>query len=73
MSDSSSERVAPPSWIQNGSCHNPHLESDAEYLINNVVEWRDISKAIILFIVSCFTIIANFCFMFSINIITFRR
>ena len=73
MSDSPSERAAPPSWIQNGSCHHPLLESDAGYLINNVVEWKETFKAIILFIISFLTIITNFSFILSINIVTFRR
>ena len=73
MSDAASERAPPPSWILNGSCHHPLLESDAEYLINNIVEWKEIFKAIILFIISFLTIITNFSFILSINIVTFRR
>ena len=73
MSDSSSERDPPPSWMMNGSCHNPLLDSDGEYLINNPVELAEISKAIILFIISLLTIITNLCFILSINLDTVRR
>ena len=68
-----SERDPPPSWMLNGSCYNPLLESDEEYLVNNPVDWGEISKASSLFILSLLTIIANLCFLLSINMITIRR
>ena len=57
----------------NGSCHNPLLELDTEYLINNPVELAEISKATVLFIISLLTIITNLCFILSINLVTVRR
>ena len=56
-----------------GSCYNPLLELDTEYLINNPLELAEILKATILFIISLLTIIANLCFILSINMATVRR
>ena len=68
-----SERARPPTWVQNGSCHHPLMESDAEYLINNHIEFIEILKATILFFISFLIILSNFCFIFSINIVTYRK
>ena len=57
----------------NCSCHHPLLESDAEYLINNPLDWGEIVKANVLFILSILNIITNLCFLLSINMITVRR
>ena len=73
MSDSLEQAAAPPSWIQKGSCHHPLLESEAEYLVNNIVEWKEIFKAILLFIISSLTIISNVGAIFSINIVQYKR
>ena len=73
MPDSPSEHDHPPSWSMTGSCYNPLLELDTEYLINNPLELAEISKASILFIISLLTIITNLCFMLSINLVTVRR
>ena len=62
-----SECYPPASWMLNGSCHNPLIEFDAEYLKNNPVDWREILKASILFILSLLT---KLCFLLSINMIT---
>jgi hypothetical protein len=49
------------------------MESDAEYLINNSIEFTEMFKAVILFIISFLIIMTNICFIFSINIVTYRR
>ena len=62
--------ASPPVWLENGSCHHPLLQSDAEYLLNNTVAWHEILKSFILFVVSFFIILTNLVFMFSLNVVT---
>ena len=57
-------------WLENGSCHHPLLQSDAEYLLENTVSWHEIIKSFILFVVSFFIIITNLVFMFSLKVST---
>ena len=73
MPDSRSERAPPPAWIQNGSCHHPLMESDAEYLINNEIDITEVFRASILFIISLLIILSNLCFIFSINVVTYKK
>ena len=64
---------APPVWMENGSCHHPLLESDAEYLLNNVVTFTEIIKSSILFITSLLIIITNLFFIFSLTVVNFTK
>ena len=72
MSDSIPEIDPPPIWLENGSCHHPVLEYDAEYLISNPVMWGEVLRAVVLFIISFLIIITNLCFLLSINIHSIR-
>ena len=73
MSPPEAGRAPPPAWVENGSCHNPLLESDALYLVNNPIVWTEVFKAIILFFITFLTIFTNICFLFGLNFISFRR
>ena len=61
---------APPVWLENGSCHHPLLESDAEYLLDNRVSWPELLKSFILFVVSMFIIVNNVFLLFSLNVVS---
>jgi len=61
-------REAPALWLQNGSCHHPLLETDAEYLINNPIQVEEVVRALSLAIVSALILVTNSLFIFSINL-----
>ena len=64
---------SPPIWVENGSCHHPLLESDAEYFRSNVITIIEVIKSSILFIESLFIIVTNLFFMFSLTVENFTR
>ena len=72
MSYSEDDPPTGQGWVVNGSCHNPLLLSDAEYLNNNPLLWGEISRAIVLFIISFLIIIFNIFLLCSINLISIR-
>ena len=62
-----------PLWLENGSCHHPLLETDAEYLIGNLVTWTEVLKGGCLLLVSLLTVTTNILLVLSIFVANFVR
>ena len=60
---------APPAWIENGSCHHPLLETDAEYLAFNSVTWDEILRSLCLLLVSLLILVTNLCLILSLGVV----
>ena len=62
-----------PLWLENGSCHHPLLETDAEYLIGNLVTWTEVLRSGCLLLVSLLTVTTNILLILSIFVANFVR
>ena len=59
----------PPAWIENGSCHHPLLETDAEYLVLNSVTWDEVIRSVCLLLVSLLILVTNLCLILSLSVV----
>ena len=58
-----------PAWLENGSCHHPLLETDAEYLVLNSVTWDEVIRSVCLMLVSLLILLTNLCLILSLSVV----